>query len=100
MINNVNRDFKRHIKRAGIRPVGSLTIHTLRKACIMNWANNLPIFVTKEYAGHSNISTTQEYYTLVDSDHDLKAQRVIQELLESQESVKSDAQVTPESVGR
>jgi integrase len=48
----------------------------------MNWANHLPIFVTKEYAGHSNIATTQEYYTLVDSDHDAKAQRIIQELLE------------------
>jgi integrase len=36
MANNVLRSFKSHCKRAGIKPVGKLTIHTLRKSCGQN----------------------------------------------------------------
>jgi integrase len=98
MVNNVLREFKRHIKRAGIKPVGKLTIHTLRKSCGQNWADNLPMNVVKELMGHSNIATTQEFYTQVDSDHEAKAARVIQELLESADSNKTDARLTPGAI--
>ena len=98
MVNNVLREFKRHIKRAGIKPVGKLTVHTLRKSCGQNWADNLPMNVVKELMGHSNIATTQEFYTQVDSDHEAKAARVIQELLESADSNKTDARLTPGAI--
>ena len=81
VVNNVLRNFKSHYKRAEIKPIGQLTIHTLRKNCGQNWADHLPINVVKEFMGHSHISTTQEFYTAVDRDHELKAAKVIQAML-------------------
>ena len=43
----------------------------------------LPMNVVKELMGHSNISTTAEFYNQVDRDHELKAARVIQRLLDT-----------------
>jgi integrase len=101
MVNNVLREFKRHFKRAGIKPVGKLTIHTLRKCCGQNWADHLPVNVVKELMGHSKAETTLEYYNQVDKDHEEKAARVIQNLLESaHESKKTDARMTPEPISR
>jgi integrase len=88
MVNNVLRNFKSHYKRAGIKPVGSLTVHTLRKCAGQNWADHLPMNVVKELMGHSSIATTQEYYTQVDRDHEVKAVRAIQRLLEKETDVK------------
>ena len=48
-----------------------------------NWADYLPMNVVKELMGHSNISTTAEFYNQVDRDHELKAARVIQRLLDT-----------------
>jgi len=100
MVNNVLRDFKEHFKRAGIKPVAKLTIHTLRKCCCQNWADHLPMNVVKELMGHSSIATTQEFYTQVDRDHEAKAAMVIQRLIDSstgrRESAKTDARLTPE----
>jgi site-specific recombinase XerC len=65
-----------------------------------NWADYLPINVVKELMGHSNVATTQEYYTQVDKDHEAKAARVIQRLIDSadkgKKSDKTDARLTPE----
>jgi len=83
MVNNVLRDFKRHFKWAGIKPVAKLTIHTLRKSCGQNWADKLPMNVLKELMGHSNVKTTLEFYNQVDADHEAKAARVIQGLLDA-----------------
>ena len=60
MANNVLRNFKKHYEQAGIKPVGKLTIHTLRKSCGQNWADHLPMHVVKKLMGHSNIATTQD----------------------------------------
>jgi len=95
LVNNILRNFKKHYKRAGIKPVGKLTIHTLRKCAGQNWADHLPMNVVKELMGHSHISTTQEFYTQVDRDHEKKAAQVVQELLENGKSKKqNDVQVT------
>jgi integrase len=83
-VNNVLRNFKAYCKRAGIKPVGKLTVHTLRKNAGQNWADYLPMNVVKELMGHSNISTTAEFYNQVDRDHELKAARVIQRLLDTE----------------
>jgi integrase len=84
MVNNVLRNFKSHYRRAGVMPVGKLTIHTLRKSCIQNWVDAvLPPDVVQKLAGHSSLATTMKYYTQVDPDREAKAARVIQERLDS-----------------
>ena len=102
MVNNVLRNFKSHYRRAGIKPVGSLTVHTLRKCCGQNWADFLPMNVVKEWMDHSSITTTQEFYSQVDSDHEAKAASVIQQLLENadhnKDLNKTDAKMTPKAI--
>jgi integrase len=66
MVNNVGRELNRHLNKAGIKPTGKFSIHTLRKCCCKNWADHLPMHVTKELMGHSPIATTQKYYTQLD----------------------------------
>ena len=80
---NAGREFHRHLRKAEIEPAPgeTLSIHTLRKSCIQNWANKLPMNVTKELAGHSNIATTQKYYCQVDSYYRAKAAEVIEDVL-------------------
>lgn len=92
MVNNILRDFKSHYKRAGIKPVGKLTIHTLRKSCGQNWADYLPMDLVMELMGHSKAETTLEYYSQVDKDHEKKAARVLQDMLEREKrSPETDA---------
>jgi integrase len=103
MVNNVLIEFKRHLKWGGIEPTAQLAIHTLRKSCCQNWANHLPINVTKELMGHSSIATTQKFYSQVDDDHRAKAAAVINDLVsdigdEDSGVKKSDAEVTPEAI--
>ena len=81
MVNNVLRDFKSQARLAGIKPTGTLTIHTLRKSCGQNWADNMSIHVVKELMGHSSIATTQEFYTQVDKEHQARAAQTVQKLL-------------------
>jgi len=104
MVNNVLREFKRHFKRAGIKPVGKLTVHTLRKSCGQNWADHLPMNVVKELMGHSKVETTLEFYNQVDAQHEEQAARVIQRLIENagkrNKSDKTDARLTPEAISR
>lgn len=99
MINNVLRDFKSHYTRAGIKAVGKLIIHTLRKSAGQNWADYLPMNVVKELMGHSKAETTLEYYSQVDKDHEKKAAQVLQNMLEGEnESKKTDARLTPDGI--
>jgi len=102
MANNTLREFRRHLKWAGIKAKGSLSIHTLRKSCGQNWANYLPINVVKELMGHSSISTTQKFYSQVDGDHRAKAAQVMDSLVSGtdvgpNEAKKTDARLTPEA---
>jgi integrase len=97
MANNILREFKRHLESADIKPKGSLSIHTLRKCCGKNWADNLPPNVTKELMGHSNIATTMKYYTQVDKDQRAKAAAIMDELISRENPKKSDARETPEA---
>ena len=74
---NTSRDFRLQLRKAEIEVESgnTLSIHTLRKSCILNWANGLPMIVTKELAGHSNIVTTQKYYCQVNPYHKSKGSR-------------------------
>lgn len=67
MVNNVNRDFKSHCKRAGIVFDGKCSIHTIRKSCGQNWAlSGVPIKTLQYLMGHSNERTTLRFYQQVD----------------------------------
>jgi len=101
MANNVLRDFKRHLKWTGIKPNGTLFVHTLRKASGQNWANHLPPNITKELMGHASIAATMKFYSQVDKDHRKKAANVIDALVskgkaKSDKLKRSDAKMTPE----
>ncbi|MFC1792940.1 tyrosine-type recombinase/integrase [Planctomycetota bacterium] len=87
MQNNTINTFKRHAVWAGIKPTGSLTLHSLRKSCITNWANeiNNPE-VVRCLAGHSDIKTTMQYYSAVTKKQRDKAARAINELLKAKKS--------------
>jgi integrase len=77
MQNNTLRNFNRDVRRAGIKPDGQLSIHTLRKCCIKTWADHLPLNVTQTLAGHSDLKTTMQYYNQVDDYHRKKAADVM-----------------------
>ena len=102
MVNNTLRDFKGHYRRAGIKPAGKLTIHTLRKCCGQNWADaGLPINVVQKLMGHSKPETTLEFYSQVEEHHVKKAADAIQKMIEGgAKSGKTDARLTPEGVSR
>ena len=67
---NLTRDVKAAVRRAGVHEY-SKPLHTLRKSCITDWAARYPMHVVKEWAGHANIATTQQFYLKVlDSDYE------------------------------
>jgi integrase len=64
---NIPRNFNLRVKKAGIETGGrSLTVHTLRKCCIQNWQNYLPMNYVTKFAGHSDSQTTETYYSTID----------------------------------
>jgi len=73
LVNNLLRRFKTICRKAG---VGHYTLHDLRRSCITNWAQHLPIHVVQRLAGHSDIRTTQRYYLSVRDEDIEKAQKV------------------------
>jgi integrase len=92
MQNNTLVTFKRHVKKAEIKPNGTLSLHTLRKSCITNWANeiNNPE-VVRVLAGHSDLKTTMRFYSQASTEQKAKAAAAIDHLLNT-----TDARVTPE----
>lgn len=91
--NNTLREFKKEYKRAGIKPNGLLTIHTLRKCAILNWARvNSNPEVTRVLAGHASLTTTMKYYSKIDDRQRRESVAGLNRLLK-----KSDAKLTPEA---
>jgi integrase len=81
MANNQLTNFKRHVKKAGIRPNGQLAIHTLRKSCIKTWADHLPPNVVQELAGHADLETTMQYYNKVEPEQRQNAAKMMENWL-------------------
>jgi integrase len=95
LLNNALTNFKRHLKKAGIKQDEgrTLSVHCLRKGCIQNWANNITNpEVVRVLAGHSDLKTTMQYYCQVDREQRAKAAAAIDNLLR-----QTDAGVTPEA---
>ena len=83
--NNVIKKFHRRERQADIDTVGKkLTVHILRKCCLQNWANVLPMNVVKDFAGHSSIETTNRFYSTVDEMHFDAAVKLGDELLKTE----------------
>jgi len=78
LMNNVLRRYKTICRHAG---VGPFSIHDLRRSCITNWAQYLPIHVVQQLAGHSDIKTTQQFYLSVQDEDINKARRIQSKLL-------------------
>ena len=64
IVRNISRDFGVICRRAGVVRYAK-PLHTLRKSCITDWAGEHPQHVVSTWAGHSNVSTTGEYYLQV-----------------------------------
>lgn len=56
-VRNLWQDFRVMCKAAGV-PRYAKPIHSLRKSCIRDWADRHPAHVVKDWAGHSNLNTT------------------------------------------
>ena len=61
---NIHRDMQVLFKKAAVQPWKS-PMHTLRKTCLTKWAQEFPIHVVKEWAGHADIETTSQFYLKV-----------------------------------
>jgi integrase len=62
IMNNMLTRLKVFCKRAGVK---EFCLHDLRRSCITNWAGRLPIHAVQEFAGHSDMETTREFYLSV-----------------------------------
>ena len=63
-VKNISRNFTFLCKRADVTRYAK-PLHTLRKSCITDWASNFPAHVVKQWAGHSDLQTTDRYYLQV-----------------------------------
>ena len=68
---NISRDFTVLCRRAGVVRYAK-PLHTLRKSCITDWSHRFAIHAVMEWAGHSCIETTKQFYLKV-SDLDYEA---------------------------
>ena len=82
MVNNVLRDMRSHLRKAGITLRAPLTIHALRKSFAQNHANNgTPSVTLKMLMGHASITTTEKYYLQISDDNTLAAVKRYENLL-------------------
>ena len=77
LINNLLRNLNAISQRVEVK---EFTLHDLRRSCITNWAQKLPIQTVQQLAGHSNMETTRKYYLSVQQ-NDLDAARQLQSKL-------------------
>ncbi|MDI6448479.1 tyrosine-type recombinase/integrase [Anaerobaca lacustris] len=78
VINNLTRGFEVIRSKAG---VSKCTPHDLRRSAITNWAQELPVQVVQEFAGHSNIATTRKYYLTVRAEDVERASQLMNRML-------------------
>ena len=82
MVNNTNRNFVLHCKKAGIVTSDKLSVHCLRKAYGTNLANlGTPIHTLKDLMGHSSITTTMKFYLKSTDENKKKAVRGLEDLM-------------------
>ncbi|MHC4674286.1 MAG: tyrosine-type recombinase/integrase [Planctomycetota bacterium] len=98
---NVQREIKRHIRRAGIKSSAPITVHTFRKSFGQNHADSgTPIHVLQQLMGHSSITTTREFYIRVSDANTQAAVARYEQLMVNGAQMpaslgKTDAKLTP-----
>ena len=98
LVNNWLRRFKTLCKQAG---VGQFTIHDLPPKLHHELARKLPIHVTQQLAGHSDIHTTQSYYLSVQAEDLVKAKRMQTKLMIGlKDAPPTDPKLTPSAQKR
>lgn len=85
MANNVERDFKKRLRLAEIKPNGNrLIIQTLRASCCKNWLDSgLNPGVVQKLMGHSSLNTTIKFYHKVNEADEKKAAQAVDKLLKT-----------------
>jgi integrase len=78
-VNNTMKNFSKICEKAGIT---KSSIHDLRRSAINNCAQHLPIQVVQQFAGHSNITTTRQYYLAVRPENMASASEVMNRMLQ------------------
>lgn len=82
MVNNTNRNFRVHCRKAGIVTSDKLSIHTLRKGYGTNLADlGTPPHTIKSLMGHSSINTTMTYYIKTTDENKKKAVKGLEDLM-------------------
>ena len=82
MVNNTNRNFKRHCKKAGIVTSDGLYVHCLRKAYGTNLADlGTPIHTLKDMMGHSSITTSMKFYIKSTDENKMKAVQGLEDMM-------------------
>jgi integrase len=72
---NLHRDFGVIRQQAGVNEYRG-PFQTMRKNCYEDWARNHPVHVVKEWAGHSSLDITAQYYLQVsESEYKRAAER-------------------------
>ena len=70
---NATRYVRETVRRSGVA-VYSKPLHTLRKSCLTDWSGRFPMHCVMEWAGHANVTTTQQFYLKVSAaDYELAA---------------------------
>jgi len=82
---NTWRDFHVICNLAGI---SNCSLHPLRKSYCTTLAEALPIHVVQEFAGHSDIRTTRQYYLKVRPQFMEAAKRILATVTQTQVSEK------------
>jgi len=89
MINNVLRNMRSHVEKAGIELETPLTLHTLRKSFAQNHADSgTPSATLKALMGHASITTTEQYYLQRSDENEKAATRRYETLLADTTCVK------------
>ncbi|MFA5554319.1 MAG: site-specific integrase [Phycisphaerae bacterium] len=82
-VNNMMKNFSNLCRNAQI---AKSSIHDLRRSAITNWAQRLPIQIVQQFAGHSDITTTRQYYLTVRPENIASASKIINQMLQEVKS--------------
>ena len=72
----------------------SIGLHDLRRTAITNWSKNANMQTVMKLARHSNVTTTQKFYSAVTADQEERVRQAIKTALAGAHALQSDAKVT------
>jgi integrase len=92
MVNNLLRDTKAHLQRAGVDLSAPFTLTTFRKSFAQNHADaGTPPRTLAKLLGHSGVSVTMEFYNRVTDANEQAAAKAMDQILAGKPAKKSVA---------